>query len=319
MKSCLLSSLFVFFVLAFAPLITLTIDKNPEISVSEHHVYDMSADSVRVLQTSSGNVLNLGLTEYLIGVVASEMPASFNSEALKAQAVASYTYLEWIMNNSDNPENALSDISDNSNTHQGFMTKNEMEQRWGKKYTNYYKKIKEAVESVSGELLVYENEPISAVFHGLSYGKTNSSENIWGEPLPYLVSVEAPGDKLSADLVSTVTLTKQEFLNAIKNKVDINNIEDKLIVVEDETYDGFVKYVKIGNKSFSATDARNFFSLKSPNFTVEADKKSVVFTVYGKGHGLGMSQYSADFMARQGSDYKEILLHFYPGASLVKK
>ncbi len=330
MKNYILCALFIFFLIAFLPFIGLIFtdrDKGEETLLSytvgeNESAQEITEDKVRVLQVSTGKVLNLDMTEYLIGAVAGEMPASFSDEALKAQAVACYTYVKWIMHNSDNAPNEFSDISDDSSIHQGYMSKEQLEERWGNKYNKYYSKIEKAVNSVKNEYISYNGEPILAVFHGLSAGQTNSSEDVWANSYPYLVSVDAPGDKLSADLISLNSFTYGEFTALAKEKIGISDdsvSQSDPITVISSTDSGYVKEAKIGDKTLSGTDIRSAFSLKSPNFEIEATDSEIIFTVYGKGHGLGMSQYSADFMARQGSDYKEILLHFYPGTQILKE
>ncbi len=322
MKNYLLSSLLLVFLIAFTPFITL-MSFTPDVSQpsSENTELLSNNNTVRVLQVSSNRVLTTDITDYLIGSVASEMPASFTDEALKAQAVASYTYLKWILLNSDNASKELWDISDDSNIHQGFLTTEQMKKRWGDKFDTYYNKIRNAVESVENEYVSYNNEPILAVFHGISSGSTANSSDVWENALPYLVSVDAPGDKLSPDLVSTNTFTYSELSSIIGtiDGISVEGIDKKeWIRVHTTTENGYVKEVNIGNGTISGAELKALLELKSPNFTVTATDSKVEFTVYGKGHGLGMSQYSADFMARQGYTYKEILNHFYPDTELLK-
>lgn len=322
MKNYLLSALFLTFLIAFTPFVILiSSDSKASVPIENVPSPTVDGDTVRVLQVSSNRVLETDITEYLIGAVASEMPASFNEEALKAQAVASYTYLKWIILNSDNVSNELWDISDDSSTHQGFLTTEKMKERWGDKYDTYYGKIKKAVESVKNEYVAYNSEPILAVFHGLSCGQTADSTDMWKEPLPYLVSVDAPGDKLSPDLVSVNSFKYSEISSLIEgiDGISTENISKKdWIKIISTSQNGYVTEVAVGNGTVSGTELRALLSLKSPNFTVDAQDSKIEFTVYGKGHGLGMSQYSADFMARQGYNYKEILAHFYPGTELLK-
>lgn len=321
MKNYLLNSLFLIFLVAFVPFFTLISFNTDASDTNTLSHYDTVDTSVRVLQVSSQKILNMDITEYLIGAVASEMPASFNEEALKAQAVASYTYLKWIMLNSDNGSRELWDISDDSSAHQGFLTTEQMKERWEEKYDTYYSKIKKAVEGVKNEYIAYEGQPVLAAFHGLSPGTTSDSKDVWGNSLPYLISVEAPGDKLSPDLICVNSFTYSE-IKAIIEGIDGLSTEDidkkEWIKVLSAAESGYVKEVSVGNGTLSGTELKALLKLKSPNFTVNATDSKVEFTVYGKGHGLGMSQYSADFMARQGYNYKEIIEHFYPNTELLK-
>ena len=320
MKNYFLRALFLVFLIAFAPLITLiSFEADTEVSHSAQ-ITDIDREVIKVLQVSSDRIIETELTEYLIGAVASEMPASFSEEALKAQTVASYTYLKWLLLNSDNASGELWDISDDSSIHQGFLSTEQMKERWGEKYDTYYGKLKEIVESVKGEYISYKNEPILAVFHGISPGSTSDSKDVWGNSLPYLVSVDAPGDKLSPELVQTNTFTYSEFKTLIEGADGISTEgTDKKdwIEVLSTAENGYVKEVRVGNVTMSGIELKALLKLKSPNFTVKTTSSGVEFTVYGKGHGLGMSQYSADFMARQGYTYTEILEHFYPHTELL--
>lgn len=321
MKNYLLSVLFLVFIIAFAPFLTLISLKTEPDRTDTLQADSLTDGAVRVLQVSSGHILESDLTEYLIGAVASEMPASYSEEALKAQAVASYTYLKWILLNSDNTENGLWDISDDSNTHQGFLSKEQMKEHWGEKHDTYYSKLKKVVEDVKKEYIAYEKEPILAVFHGISSGSTADSETVWGYSIPYLVSTDAPGDKLSPDLVSKNTFSYGELATLIKDLdgVSTEGISGKdLVKIVSSDENGYVKEVSVGNSTMSGAELKALLKLKSPNFIIKASENKIEFTVYGKGHGLGMSQYSADFMARQGYTYKEILGHFYPGTELLK-
>ncbi len=271
-------------------------------------------DTITVLRASSGKTEQVDMTEYLIGAVANEMPASFHIEALKAQAVACHTYALWIIKNADNPGSELGDISDNSGKHQGYLNKSEMKEKWGESYEKYYSRISDAVNEVKDQYLEYDGEPILAVFHALSSGTTSNCEDVWGDKIPYLNSVPAPGDKLSAQIDSEKIFTAKQ----LKEKFGIKEDEKELISSFKAADSGYVNEIIIGGKSYTGREIRRLLDLKSPNFTYEQSKDNYIFSVKGKGHGVGMSQYSADFMARQGSSYKEILNHFYNGAEIKK-
>lgn len=273
-------------------------------------------ETVKLQRVDSGNIIDLELYDYLVGAVASEMPASYEKEALKAQAIVCYTYLKW---QKENPDSENYDISDSSDKHQGYISEEELKEFWGDKYNSYIEKIRSAVSEVYGEYLSYENETAMAVFHALSPGVTENAENVWGNDIPYLKSISAPGDRLSPDYSSEVKFSKEEMM-AIAEKENLSPDEkaENLCVIKESTDSGYVKVIEISGKEYSGTEARTIFSLNSPFFTVQYENDEFTFTVYGKGHGVGMSQYSADYMARQGSDYKEILLHFYEGTEIKK-
>lgn len=322
MKIYVVLSFVIFLVLIFFPFTALTnsdkantdIIDNVITTAQETDTNEISADEIRVLRVSSGKIENVDITEYLIGAVASEMPASFHEEALKAQAVACNTYIKWVLKNSDNTSEKLSDVSDSSSTHQGYLNTEELKEKWAEKYDTYYNKLKSVISEVKGQYLAYNNEPILAVFHAISPGTTNSASDVWGDDIPYLSSVSAPGDTLSAEYDSEVICTENEFKSIAEKNCSVTlaeNEKENWITNIKTAESGYVTELSIGDTKFSGRDIRTYFSLKSPNFTVEYKNNNFVFAVYGKGHGVGMSQYSADFMARQGSDYKEILYHFY--------
>ena len=274
---------------------------------------EKSDDTVSVFVVSKDKNVDMKISDYLIGAVAAEMPASFESEALKAQAVACRSYMMWLKDNSDNPDY---DITSDPSTHQGYLTDEEMKDKWGNKYEFYKSKISDAVSATEGEYLTYDSEPILALFHAISPGKTQESSEVWETPLPYIKSESAPGDSLSPDFDSTLTVPCRKIREIFEIEGDIKDSE--LIAIYPLSDISFVKEISVGNKTVSAGDISAKLGLKSPYFTAEYKDSSYIFNVKGKGHGLGMSQYSADYMARQGSDYKEILSHFYEGTALIK-
>ncbi len=326
MKTNLIMTLILFLLMIFLPLITLTdsdeskknvtaeqTTSSERASVVETTKKATESETVTLTVSATGKVTEISVQEYVYGAVCAEIPASFHKEALKAQAVASYTYMKWLKENADNP----SDISDNPSVHQAFMTDDELREKWGSSYSIYSQKVKEAVESVMYEYLTYNKETAMTVFHGLSPGKTVSANQVWGNDVPYLKSVTAPGDKLSPDITTEIKLSKEEFIKPFGTAKD-EDIDSVFKGIK-KNDDSFVSGISYGNRTLSATDLRSAYSLKSPYFTAEKTKDGVKLTVYGKGHGVGMSQYSADYMARQGSTYKEILAHFYKGTELITK
>ncbi|MCM1363760.1 MAG: stage II sporulation protein D [Faecalibacterium sp.] len=293
-----------------------------QISESETKTTEKDDDdsTIKVLRVSSDKVIDLELYDYLIGAVSSEMSPVYEKEALKAQTVACYTYAKWLKANSDSGKLNGADISDSPSTHQGYLDEQELKDKWGDKYDEYIAKIKECVNEVMGEYLSYNNEPIMAVYHAISPGKTESASVVWEQDIPYLQSVIANGDKLSPDFDSTVTLTEEKFKEYAKkiSGVSLDNKAESWVKSCKKSDNGFVTSITIGGKKLDGNTVRNAFSLKSPYFTLTYESGKFTFKVKGYGHGIGMSQYSADYMARQGSTYKEILLHFYKGAKLVK-
>lgn len=272
-----------------------------------------SDNTVSVFLVSENKTTDVEAIDYLVGAVAAEMPASYHIEALKAQAVASYSYLMWVKENSDNPGY---DISSDPSTHQGYLTDDEMKEKWGDKYDSCKNKIQEAVSAVYGEYLTHKNEPVLALFHAISPGMTQDSKAVWQSELPYIKPKSAPGDTLSPDFDSEVSVPCQKLreLFSLGNKAK----DSELIDISELSDTSFIKEINLGEKTVSAGDLASKLGLRSPYFTAEYNQGNYIFKVRGYGHGLGMSQYSADYMARQGSDYREILAHFYEGTKIEK-
>ncbi len=306
MKTYLFLTSAICIMLIFLPLCSLSFkgETNNNSFLTENT--NTSTDTVSVFIMSENKTIDIETLNYLVGAVAAEMPASFEPEALKAQAVASYSYMLWIKENSDNSEY---DISNDPSTHQGYLTEDEMKEKWGNKYDSYKAKIEEAVTSVYGQYMTYNEEAILALFHAISPGKTQNSEEVWQSALPYIKSKSAPGDSLSPNFDTTVTVSCKK----IRDIFSIDSVveDSELIDVSVLSNSNYVKEIPLGKTTVSAGDIAAKLNLKSPYFTAEYKEENYIFKTKGYGHGLGMSQYSADYMARQGSTYVEILNHFY--------
>lgn len=275
-------------------------------------------NTVRVFKTVENTTVDVNMLEYLIGAVAGEMPATFCKEALKAQAVVCYTYALWTMEK-DKEEAEAYDITDSSSLHQCYLDKEEQKEKWGDAYEENRRIIENAVRSVFGEYLSYEGKPAMTVFHALSGGYTMSAEEVWGDAVSYLVAVEAPGDKLSSDFEEAVEISCNEFRSLFEENSDTmleGDNPSSWAKVLKKTEGGYIKTLRVGTEEFSARDIKKILSLRSTSFKGALKDDTYIFKVYGKGHGVGMSQYSADYMARQGSSYKDILSHFYPGTEI---
>ena len=315
MKTYLLLTAIICVILALFPLCALTASKSfqTEEKTQTETTTKKGSDTVAVFVTSANKTVDMEIFDYIVGAVAAEMPASYEKEALKAQAVACYSYMMWVKENSDNAEY---DITSNPATHQGYLTEDEMKEKWGNKYESYKGKIEEAVTEVYGKYMTYEGEVILALFHAISPGKTQNSEEVWESPLPYIKSKSAPGDSLSPDFDSTLTVPCKKIRDVFSVKSDVKDSE--LIDIFALSDSSFIKEIPVGESSVSAGDIAAKLSLRSPYFTAEYKEGNYIFKVKGYGHGLGMSQYSADYMARQGSTYDEILRHFYSGIEIVQ-
>lgn len=271
--------------------------------------------TIKLLHSSTNEAEELDIDQYLYGVVSSEMPASYELEALKAQAVVARTYTIYqIFHSNGKHENA--DICDNYACCQAWISKEERLSKWDtQEAESNWNKIVEAVDSTKGKIVTYNGEPINAFFHANSGGVTESSLNIWGGiDYPYLKSVETAGEEGYTQYASQVQVNQQELLNKLKSKYEdcvIDFSKQDCIQILEYTTSGRVKTIKFGNKEIAGTEARTLLGLKSTNFVFEMNEGNIIFSVTGYGHGVGMSQTGADSLAKTGSNYETIIKHFY--------
>lgn len=244
---------------------------------------------------SSGQV-DLPLEEYLIGVVASEMPVTFELEALKAQAVAARTFV-----------NARGFNVDDTTASQVYKDNEQLRNQWLDQYDDYYEKVKQAVEETAGQILVYNNEPITAAFFSSCANATNNAQDYWQNEVPYLQSVPSPWDQESTDIVRSVDVDEYTLVNYLgSSEITILSLYDN----------GYVKEVQAGGTVYTGRQIREKLGLASSCFTIEKIDNGLRFVTYGSGHGIGMSQHGAQGMALAGYTYDEILLHYYTGAEI---
>ncbi len=271
-------------------------DKTEEKQVKE------TIENAITLYRSNGEILNLTINEYLIGAVAGEMPASFNIEALKAQAVVSRTYLlKRIKNNN---------IIIDSTMQQVYKDNNELKNMWKNDFDKYYSKIKKAVLDTDKIAIYYNGDYIDALYHSTSNGYTLNSENVWSNAIPYLKGVESKWD-LNASSYLKNTNKDIAYVLSLFGIDDINKIQ---IVSRDDT--NHVKEIKVGDKIYKGTVFRSLLKLRSTDFDIMVNDNSVVFITRGFGHGVGMSQYGANGMANEGYNYIDILNHYYTNVSI---
>ena len=284
-----------------------------ENTIKENNVVNNNYKTVKVLHKDTGEVQEFNMEEYLYGVVSAEMPASYEIEALKAQAVVARTYTAYkIEHAGKHPE---ADICDDSTCCQAWLAKEERLSKWKEEEReSNWNKIVEAVDSTSGKIITYNGEPINAFFHSNSGGTTEIVSNVWGgTDYPYLQSVQTSGEEGYSQYNSTVTLTKDELLEKLKTEhpeVEIDFSIENIIQITEYTESGRVKTIKFGNISISGVEARKLLGLKSANFNVEVGD-NITFNVIGYGHGVGLSQTGADAMAKNGSNFEQIINHYY--------
>ena len=257
------------------------------------------------------------LEDYLVGVVAAEMPADFEPEALKAQAVAARSYALYCAESGRHGDRA--EVCTDYRCCQAWKSVEEMQSGWGADFERCLAKIKAAVDATAGEHLRYEGQAVFAAFHSSSAGFTEACGAIWSD-LPYLVSVPSPEDaERVPNYVSVVELSPLDFRDTLLHacpEADFTGGPESWIgdVLRDGS--GRVETAVLGGAHYAGTQLRSLFSLRSTAFTLDWDGELFRFTVTGFGHGVGMSQYGAEVMAADGADYAEILAHYYPGTEL---
>ena len=274
--------------------------------------------TIKLLHKETGVVEEAELDEYLCNVVSAEMPADYEKEALKAQAIVARTYTVYKIENKKHED---SDICDDSTCCQAWISKEDRLAKWEEdKRESNWKKIQEAVNETKGKIITYNNEPINAFFHSNSGGTTEIPVNVWGGTgYPYLQVVQTAGEEGYNQYASEVELTNEELINKLKEKysdiqIDFNNGED--IKILEYTDSNRVRTIKFGNHQISGVEARSILGLKSTNFEIIREEGKIKFSVKGYGHGVGMSQTGADAMAKEGKNYEEIIKHFYIGVEI---
>lgn len=269
--------------------------------------------SISVFRSQQEVIETLPLEMYVMGVVASEMNASFEMEALKAQALAARTYMVRHMlapQDVDLPEGAM--VTDTI-MHQVYTDEEALKEKWGSDYEYFMSRIEEAVLSTQGQVLTYEGEPIDAMFFSTSNGYTENSEDYWENEIPYLRSVESPWDQRSPRFTSETVFTVEEF----EQKLGVTLPDDQTVgTIVERTTGSRVAKVNINGTELTGKTVREELDLDSSDFQWRREGNEIVVQTRGWGHGVGMSQYGADGMAKEGRDYEEIVHHYYQGITI---
>ena len=292
--------------------------------VQKEEPADLQEDEevISVFRSTSGKVEDIDVEEYLCGAVAAEISPEYSEEAIKAQTVACHTYALYMREIQKRaPDENLygADLSDSPNTHQGYMSEEEQKEKWGDKYGEYSEKIMSCVKEVSNKVITYKGEYIAAAFHAINTGKTEDSENVWGEKITYLKSVESPGDALSPELVKTKSLTEEEMKKALgEGDVNVTGEASRWFSQPEYTKSGSVKTVEICGTEYKGSAVRDILSLPSNAFSVRYEDGTFTVETKGYGHMIGLSQCGAEYMAKQGFTWEEILLHYYSGVKITK-
>lgn len=263
--------------------------------------------TVSVYRTGKKEIEKVPLEEYVKGVLASEMPASFELEALKAQALTARTYIiKQLVSSSRIKSPDGTDVTD-STLHQVYKNESELKEDWGKDYEWRIKKITQAVNETRGQILMYQGKPIDASFFSTSNGYTENSEDYWTESIPYLRSVPSPWDQSSPEFVNF----KEFSIDSLESKLKVDIPKSGPIGSVKRTQSHRVASIEIGGKKIEGKDVRNVLGLNSSDFTFERKGEKVIVTTKGYGHGVGMSQYGANGMAKEGKNYKDIVAYYY--------
>lgn len=274
--------------------------------------------TIKLFHQKTGEVEEVNLDTYLCNVVSAEMPADYEKEALKAQAVVARTYTIYKI---ENKKHDNADICDSSTCCQAWVSKETRLERWEEsKREENWNKIEQCVNETKGKIVTYDGKPINAFFHANSGGTTELPVNVWGgSGLPYLQVVQTAGEEGYTQYNSEVILGEDELINKLKTKyedIQINFADEQDIKILEYTDSNRVKTVKFGNHEISGVETRTLLGLKSTNFQITREDGKVKFTVKGYGHGVGMSQTGADTIAKQGSSYEDIIKHFYVGVEI---
>ncbi len=316
MKHTLTLTLTVLFIVMLLPTIMIRTADTPQ----PESTPTVSADNeIRFTVLSGDTVETVTMADYLPGVLAGEMPALFESEALKAQAVAARTYiLHRIAHQSTAHPEAV--ICNNPACCKAYCSDEQLHTNWGDNYDAFYEKVKNAVHETDGLYLTYEDQPIEAVFHASSAGATESSGSIWNDRA-YLVSVESPETEEDVPkFVSTVTFTAQQMQDILAKSypnMDFSADPGQWFSQIERNESGRVQSATICGQNLTGPQIRSVLNLRSTAFTVSYNDRQFTFSVTGHGHGVGMSQYGANVYAKQGWKYADILAHYYPNTQLT--
>ena len=284
-------------------------------------------DSFTIYDLTTGELHTLSAREYTVSAVSAEMPPTFSPEALKAQAVACYTYaLRAKYDNAKQPDPSLkgADFAADPSNWKGYATKEQYLERYGDENgTKYWNTIEDAVTPVLGYVMLYQENPIVAAYHSICAGKTEDASNVWQGSAPYLVPVESVGDQYApnyetAELFSPDGLKESLSTAGLMSGSDFSGEPAGWFSDFERSSSGYVTALTLCGIQLEGMDVRNALGLRSSNFTVEYINGAFLFRVCGYGHGVGMSQYGAEYLGENGESWQKILNHYYTGVKIVK-
>lgn len=293
------------------------------VKIAEKIAVKEESGDIMVYVKELDKTVKMNTDQYLKESVCAEMPVDFSYEAIKAQTVAVRTYLKKRIDNAK--------VNGTDKEHKGgvictdykhcaaWMSEKDRKAAWDKeKSEEYWDKISSAVEETDGEILTFNKKPISAVFHSTSSGRTENSSDVWGGEIPYLVSVESMGDETSPKFYDEKKISVSEFYDTVIKKYPDADINKSLFEADKRSKAGGIINVTVLGVRMKGTEFRTLFDLRSTNVEFSRDDETIIMKTKGYGHGVGMSQYGADYMARQGKNYIEILNHYYTGVEIEK-
>mgnify|MGYP002517258572 FL=1 len=312
MKKKFIVFFIMFVILIYSYKDKITIDDS---DLSENNIVDKSNandkdkakdNTIYVSALVNNKKTDLSLEDYIVGVVSCEMPASFNIEALKAMSVAARTYALYKSERNKTLKTTTDD--------QCYIDESAMKEKWKNNFDKYYNKINNAVNDTKGEYMIYNDKTIIAFYFSISNGKTENVENVFSQKLDYLVSVDSSWDKRNNNNEKDVKMKVSDFLKKL-------NISDERIndIKIDRSNTNRINNIKINNKNYKGTKFRSLLNLKSTDIEIKYDNDYVYLHTVGYGHGVGMSQYGANYMAQDGYKYEDILKHYYKDVKIVNK
>lgn len=291
--------------------------------IKPENLSEQTPKSISLYLTEEDKVITLDFEEYIIALTAVELPPGFEIEAIKAQAVAMRSFM---LNKIDKYKDSEAshhgaDLCDKEDHCKAYTPFSATKNKWDKRFAEDYEtKFKKAVSDTAGEYLTYDGVAAKTCFFAVSSGKTEDISDVWGTSLPYLVSVDSSADVRADGYHSRVFYPNDAFATALKGActdIEIPDSFDNVLGKVSYTHGGGVNKMELCGKEFDGTELKNIFRLRSTCFSITFEDGKVIFDVKGYGHGVGMSQSGADFMAESGKNYREILSHYYPGTELV--
>lgn len=318
----LISIIVVFGILLAAIPAVALINRKGDKSSSSDSSSEITSDKVRLLSVADNKVTELSMKDYIIGSVLAQIPANFEPEALKAQAVIAHTYIlrrQMSEKKTPSPDLSGADVSDNSSKYNAYFTNEQAKALYGKSFDENYKKISQAVDAVLSKIIIYDNEPIIVAFHSMSGKKTESSLVSWGVGYPYLSSVDRKESDTLKGYSETKNITYDEFSTRLTQNIkglSMTDEKEKWLEKLEKSEAGTVVKLTVCGREITGNEIRDIFSLRSACFDIKQENGKIIITTYGVGHDVGMSQYGADALAKEGKGFEEILKYYFQGVTI---